>query len=101
MDLNGSPNNPATTPHEGDVCVRCGGMMVLDHYIDLPDDTGQIGLDAWRCMSCGEVIDPVILDNRFRPAPNLIYGTKQRKYAQRIEPENAAGNAQQGNGSSP
>jgi hypothetical protein len=99
VDLNRSPNNPPSTPHEGDVCVRCGGLMVLDHYIDLQDDTGQIGLDAWRCMSCGEVIDPVILDNRFRPAPNLIYGTKQRKYAQRVEPENDAGGKQQGNGS--
>ena len=99
MDLNGSPNNPPTTPHEGDVCVRCGGLMVLDHYIDLQDDTGQIGLDAWRCMSCGEVIDPVILENRFRPAPNLIYGTKRRKYAQRVEHENAAGGEQQRNGS--
>lgn len=95
MDLNGSPNNPPSIPHEGDVCVRCGGLMVLDHYIDLQDDTGQIGLDAWRCMSCGEVIDPVILDNRFGPAPNLIYGTKQRKYAQRVEQDGATGHDQQ------
>ena len=85
MDLNGSPNNPPSTPHEGDVCVRCGGLMVVEYYIDLQDDTGQIGLIAWRCMSCGEVIDPVILQNRWRPAPNLIYGTKQRKYAQRVD----------------
>jgi hypothetical protein len=49
--------------------------MVVEHYIDLQDDTGQIGLTALRCMSCGEVIDPVILQNRERPAPNLLYGT--------------------------
>lgn len=58
--------------------------MILDHYIDLQDDTGQIGLTALRCTICGEVIDAVILQNRFRPAPNLLYGTKQRKYAQRV-----------------
>jgi len=102
VDLNGSPNNSPSTPHEGDVCVRCGGLMVVEHYIDLQDDTGQIGLTALRCMSCGEVIDHVILENRFRPAPNLIYGTKQRKYAQRVDqgesdgPDNRNGNGSGG-----
>lgn len=95
MDLNGSPSNPPSTPHEGDHCVRCRGLMVLDHYIDLQDDTGQIGLDAWRCMNCGEVVDLVIRENRFRPAPNLIYGTKERNYAQRVEYDESTGRNQQ------
>lgn len=98
MDLNGSPNNSPDVPHEGDLCVRCGGLMVVEHYIDLQDDTGQIGLTALRCMSCGEVIDPVILENRFRPSPNLICGTKQRKYAQRVEHDDTTGRGQQGDG---
>ena len=68
--------------------------MIVDHYIDLQDDTGQIGLTALRCMSCGEVIDAVILQNRVRPAPNLLYGTKQRKYAQRIEPDESNGSSE-------
>jgi len=59
--------------------------MVLEHYMDLQDDTGQIRMTALRCTSCGEVLDPVILQNRFKPAPNLLYGTKQRKYAQRVD----------------
>ena len=37
--------------------------MVLECYLDLLDDTGQIGITGWRCTSCGEVIDPVILRN--------------------------------------
>ncbi len=40
---------------------------------------------ASRCLICGEVIDPVILLNRVRPAPNLLYATKQRKIAQRMD----------------
>lgn len=95
MDLHGSPNHPLPPPHPGDHCVRCGGLMVLDHYIDLQDDTGQIGMDAWRCMCCGEVIDAVILENRFKPAPNLIYGTKQRNYAQRVEYDESTARSQQ------
>lgn len=98
MDLNGSPNNSPDAPHEGDVCVRCGGLMVVEHYIDLQDDTGQIGLTAWCCVSCGEVIDPVILENRFRPAPSFIYGTKQRKYAQWVENDDTTGRGRQGDG---
>lgn len=58
--------------------------MVVEHYMDLQDDTGQIDITALRCTSCGEVVDRVILENRFKPAPNLLYGTKQRKFAQRV-----------------
>lgn len=38
-----------------DACHRCGGLMV-------PEWTGS---DAgWRCVSCGERVDPVILAHR-------------------------------------
>lgn len=67
--------------------------MVVEHYIDLQDDTGQIGMTAWRCTSCGEVVDAVILQNRVKPAPNLLYGTKQRTYAQRIDEDTRDGSS--------
>lgn len=98
MDSNGSTNNLPDAPHPDEDCARCGGLMVVEHYIDLQDDTGQIGLTALRCTSCGEVIDRVILENRFSPAPNLIYGTKQRKYAQRVEHDDPDRDEQQGEG---
>ena len=73
MESNGRPNQHPVSTH------------------DLQDDTGQIGLTAWRCKSCGEVIDSVILQNRERPAPNLLYGTKQWKYAQPVDQGEADG----------
>jgi len=86
MDSNGRPDTRALSSlSSGDICRRCGGLMVVEHYIDVQDDTGQIGLTAWRCTGCGEVIDPTILRNREKPAPNLSYGTKQRKFAQRVD----------------
>jgi hypothetical protein len=86
MESNGRPDHLSfSAQHIDDICARCGGLMVVEHYIDLQDDTGQIGLTALRCTSCGEVIDPTILRNREKPAPNLLYGTKQRKYAQRVD----------------
>ena len=59
--------------------------MITEHYLDLRDDTGQIGITGLRCTSCGEVIDPVILRNRLNPTPDLLHGAKQRKYAQRVD----------------
>jgi hypothetical protein len=100
VESNGRPNNPsAFVPRIDDICTRCGGLMVHEHYMDLQDDTGQIGMTALRCTSCGEVIDPVILQNRVKPAPNLLYGTKQRKYAQRLDEGGSEGSIKMdGNG---
>jgi len=40
-----------------DRCHRCGGLMV-------PEKVFEIGSLDWRCVSCGERIDPVILAHR-------------------------------------
>ena len=45
-------------------CHRCQGLMVVDYYIDMEDDQGTHWLRAWRCMACGEVIDPGIIQRR-------------------------------------
>lgn len=44
--------------HSTDCCPRCGGLMVVEWCQDLSDYTAQ------RCVQCGELIDPVILENR-------------------------------------
>ena len=72
--------------------------MVLEYYLDLHDDTGQIGITGLRCTSCGEVIDPVILLNRVNPTPNLLHVVKQRKYAQRVDQDESDGQDQNGHG---
>jgi hypothetical protein len=41
----------------GDCCHRCGGLMV-------PELVFEVGSVNWRCVSCGERIDPVILAHR-------------------------------------
>ena len=67
------------------ICTRCGGLMVTEYYMDLQDDTGQIGVTGLRCTGCGEVTDPIIRQNRLDPTPNLFHVVKQRKYAQRVD----------------
>ena len=45
-------------------CPRCAGYMSCETFEDIRDDTGQLQFDGWRCLFCGEIIDPLILDNR-------------------------------------
>ena len=44
--------------HSTDRCPRCGGLMVAEWCEDLSDYCAQ------RCVQCGEIVDPVILQNR-------------------------------------
>ncbi len=41
--------------------------MTPERFSDLIDETGQLHFSGWRCLACGEVIDPVILANRRQP----------------------------------
>lgn len=45
-------------------CRRCRGLTVVDHFIDMQDDRGHLWLCAWRCVNCGDVVEPGILRNR-------------------------------------
>jgi len=40
-------------------CLRCGGFMVYEEYYN-PQET-VLGM---KCLICGEIIDPIILENR-------------------------------------
>ncbi len=42
---------------EQDRCHRCGGFMVREEIREV----NQVG---WRCVMCGEHIDPLILEHR-------------------------------------
>jgi hypothetical protein len=42
-------------------CNRCGGLMVYENFFNPIED-----FLGWRCISCGEIVDQVILENRMR-----------------------------------
>jgi len=52
-------SKPSTAQEQDrvDRCHRCGGLMV-------PEQVLEIGSVDWRCVCCGERIDPVILAHR-------------------------------------
>lgn len=53
-------------------CPRCNSEMAYEFFQDMWDDTGRLCFYGWRCIICGEILDPVIMSNRqSRPAPML------------------------------
>lgn len=64
-------------------CPRCKGVMVQNVFEDLRDDTGSLYFNGWRCLICGEILDPVIVTNRAsRPSPLL--GRARKKFATQL-----------------
>lgn len=49
-------------------CTRCQGMLVPDYSFDHLDATNPDRIRTWRCVLCGDVVDPVILYNRRKQA---------------------------------
>lgn len=64
-------------------CPRCKGLMVVDHFIDMVDDSGHLWLRAWRCVLCGNVADPTIARRRSRL--ERLAGTLSKKWVRADE----------------
>lgn len=55
--VKGSKVSATRQQSQVDRCHRCGGLMVAEQVFE------SASFD-WRCVSCGERIDPVILAHR-------------------------------------
>lgn len=49
-------------------CLRCQGLMIVNR---MKESSSLDDVDGWRCLLCGESIDPVIEANRSN-APLLV-----------------------------
>jgi len=45
-------------------CVRCHGFMVTDNLIDIRESSIPMWMKGWRCVSCGNIVDPLIQQHR-------------------------------------
>ncbi len=51
-------------------CPRCQSLMVQETFVDWESDTGALYFTGWRCITCGDIVDPLIVQNRIaRPEP--------------------------------
>ena len=60
-------------------CRRCQGMLASEFCFDLLDGTGENGFWGLKCLQCGEVVDPVILRNRYADTPVILKDSSRRK----------------------
>ena len=40
-------------------CLRCRGAVIYDKFYGFEEQ-----FMGWKCLICGEIVDPVILENR-------------------------------------
>jgi len=45
------------------ICERCSGLMTMDRYINA-ESPELSWMELWRCLTCGNVVDPQIRINR-------------------------------------
>ena len=45
-------------------CTRCEGLMVVDNLVDLQESGVPMWMRGMRCVSCGNIVDPLILRHR-------------------------------------
>ena len=45
-------------------CARCDGLMVADSLIDIQESSIPMWMKGWRCVSCGNIVDPLIQQHR-------------------------------------
>ncbi len=62
-------------------CERCHGLMVSERICDLQGTHGALcPVDGFRCLLCGNVVDPTILENRRRSSevvePLTVYSPR-------------------------
>ena len=57
--------SPAAVQHETCRCLRCGGCLVDERCMDIGESLGGYWFMAMRCVQCGDIIDEVILRNRY------------------------------------
>ena len=50
-------------------CPKCHGLMVNDRVYDTEE--AVFNLSIWRCLNCGETVDPLILQNRLKQEQEL------------------------------
>jgi hypothetical protein len=67
-------------------CERCLGLMVQDECHAMGD--GWTDLWSWRCVSCGNIMDSVIMQNRVKRSQ--ISGGRDATRSSRVTMDSAA-----------
>lgn len=59
-------------------CRRCDGLMVQERYDDLElGSAAGYDVSAWRCLNCGDIVDPVIAAHHHTPHKTELDGIRE------------------------
>jgi hypothetical protein len=45
-------------------CLKCSGMMNFEAFVSGAAEGSTWTYEGWRCIYCGDIIDPIILRHR-------------------------------------
>jgi len=45
-------------------CLKCSGMMNYEAFVSGTAEGSSWAYEGWRCIYCGDIIDPIILRHR-------------------------------------
>jgi hypothetical protein len=65
-------------------CHRCNGIMANERFYGAGDPFW-----GWRCLLCGEILDPLIWENRNHCRKFLIVGKVEPQMGEREGGENS------------
>ena len=65
-------------------CERCNGLMVGERICDMNGTGGDLCVDGYRCLLCGNLVDTVILENRRRSTDAVEPLTVSSPYMPRL-----------------
>lgn len=61
-------------------CQRCRGCMVRDHFMDVLNVSGEMDFEGWRCLNCGDIVDPVIV--RHHQSAPIVSARPKRRWSE-------------------
>jgi len=54
-------------------CLKCTGSMSFEEFVSGAAEGGAWAYKGWRCVHCGDIVDPVILRHRKRARNREIH----------------------------
>jgi len=64
-------------------CARCNGLMVISDCLDPQAIMGELWIQVLRCVLCGNIEDPRILEHRNQKEGMPVLPLKKRRRAPR------------------
>jgi hypothetical protein len=65
-------------------CTRCEGLMVADDLIDIQESSIPMWMRGWRCVSCGNIVDPLIQRHRLIQGSGALRLIKNTEMSQPV-----------------